>query len=459
MKPNERVNFAIARGARQSMNILRIAAAVQNGELITINGRIYEVATRADLAVTTAGNVPIDCTAAATAAAAAGLLTLVANAGAGETVTIGSKTYTFRASLTASTTANEVLIGATATATLLNLLAAITIGTGAGSAYGSLTTVNPTVTAAAGSHVAATGTLTSDNTNVADAATVTIDTKVYTFKTALTPTEGEVLIGADADASLLNLIRAINHTGTAGTDYSCAAAHPTVSAAASVTSHAFAITARTAGAAGNLLASTETSSHLSFGAATLTGGSSKLNLTALAKGTAGNSLATTETMTSGSFGASTLADGVDPTAAEFTTAFTACINADTGGEVRAERITANEVLLTSEQNNKLYACTETLAGSNNVFAAAAMFGGADVPAELPAASIVKRAATATEVTLLKMHFIFGHDVSAAFVQVRDTSGVIKAFDGATTYSGRRVTLASSGSTNIAATDEVTVIAA
>lgn len=120
--------------------------------------------------------------------------------------------------------------------------------------------------------VAATGTLTSDNTNVADGAAVVIGNKTYTFRTALTPTEGEVLIGADADGSLLNLINAINHTGTPGTDYSAAAAHTQVSAAASVTSHAFLITALVVGVAANSYATTENSNHLSFGAATLTGG-------------------------------------------------------------------------------------------------------------------------------------------------------------------------------------------
>ncbi len=78
--------------------------------------------------------------------------------------------------------------------------------------------------------------------NVTDGKTVTIGNKVYTFKSALTPTEGQVLIGADADASLLNLIRAINHTGTPDTDYKCAAAHTQVTAASSVTSHAFKVT-------------------------------------------------------------------------------------------------------------------------------------------------------------------------------------------------------------------------
>lgn len=88
--------------------------------------------------------------------------------------------------------------------------------------------------------IAADGTsITSNNTNVSDGDTLTVGGKTYTFKTALTPTEGEVLIGANADASLLNLIRAINHTGTPDTDYKCAAANVAVSADAAVTSHSF----------------------------------------------------------------------------------------------------------------------------------------------------------------------------------------------------------------------------
>lgn len=123
--------------------------------------------------------------------------------------------------------------------------------------------------------VAASGTLTSDNTNVSNNDTVTIAGRVYTYKTTLTAatTAYEVLIGADADASLLNLIRCLNHTGTPGTDYGSATpADPWVSAATSVTSHAFAVTARVPGGVGNAITTTEGSSHLSWGGATLSGG-------------------------------------------------------------------------------------------------------------------------------------------------------------------------------------------
>lgn len=49
--------------------------------------------------------------------------------------------------------------------------------------------------------------------------TVSIAWITFTFKTALTPTAWEVLINTTADAASLNLERAINGTGTAGTDY------------------------------------------------------------------------------------------------------------------------------------------------------------------------------------------------------------------------------------------------
>lgn len=119
---------------------------------------------------------------------------------------------------------------------------------------------------------AATGVLTSDNTIVTTADTVTIGTIVYTFRTTLTPANYEVLAVTDADTSLGNLAHAINGTGgVPGTDYVVPAAHPTVSSGA-VVSHAITLTARTAGTAGNGIATTETSSHLSFGGALLTGG-------------------------------------------------------------------------------------------------------------------------------------------------------------------------------------------
>lgn len=117
----------------------------------------------------------------------------------------------------------------------------------------------------------AVGTLTSDATNVADGATVTIGTKVYRFKD--TPAQAyDVQIGADAATSLDNLKAAINASGTPGTEYFAGTeAHPDVVATTN-TDTTQVVQAKLPGTAGNSIASTETSSHLSWGAATLASG-------------------------------------------------------------------------------------------------------------------------------------------------------------------------------------------
>ncbi len=71
------------------------------------------------------------------------------------------------------------------------------------------------------SGTAATTTLTS--TGVAgNTETFTVGNRTYTMLTTLTGAADEVLIGADASASLDNIKAAINGTGTPGTDYSAA---------------------------------------------------------------------------------------------------------------------------------------------------------------------------------------------------------------------------------------------
>lgn len=92
------------------------------------------------------------------------------------------------------------------------------------------------------------GKLEIDGVNIANNKTVLIGAKTYTFKTVLTPSEGQVLIGATADESLQNLIYAINHDlATLGIKYSCAAAHPTVFADPLVVAAALQVTALTTG--------------------------------------------------------------------------------------------------------------------------------------------------------------------------------------------------------------------
>jgi len=79
---------------------------------------------------------------------ASSVLTFVSNPLNATTATIGGKVYTFQTVLT--DVDGNVLIGAAATNTLDNLIAAITLGAGAGTTYATSTTLHPTVTAAAG---------------------------------------------------------------------------------------------------------------------------------------------------------------------------------------------------------------------------------------------------------------------------------------------------------------------
>jgi RNase P/RNase MRP subunit p29 len=122
--------------------------------------------------------------------------------------------------------------------------------------------------------VAATKVLTSTNTELADGDTVTIDGKVYRFKDTMAAAYDVKRHGTTADTTMGNLIKAINGTGTAGTEYFAGTVvHPTVSAGV-LAAHAFTVTARTIGAAGNALAIAESSAQLSWasGATTLGGG-------------------------------------------------------------------------------------------------------------------------------------------------------------------------------------------
>lgn len=86
--------------------------------------------------------------------AATGTLTLVGNVTAGQTVTIGvgtgQKVYTFQNTINGGSSANQVKVGATASESLDNLIAAINAGTGSGTLYGPPTTAHTQVTAAAG---------------------------------------------------------------------------------------------------------------------------------------------------------------------------------------------------------------------------------------------------------------------------------------------------------------------
>ena len=140
------------------------------------------------------------------------------------------------------------------------------------------------------SFVPAVGTLTSSGT-FTDTQTVVVGGKTYTTQTSLTNVDGNVLIGANAAATLQNLYDAINLTGTAGTQYAAAMTANTRVKATAVTTTTLVVQALTPGEVGNLIATTETQTNAAWGGATLASGAGNFTawVAALEAGTQINS--------------------------------------------------------------------------------------------------------------------------------------------------------------------------
>jgi hypothetical protein len=118
----------------------------------------------------------------------------------------------------------------------------------------------------------ATGTLTGSG-QPANSDTVTINGVTYTFKTALTPAAYEVKIGASLQATLLNLYNAINRAGgVPDTDYGKATPEHGTVEATSASATTVVVRSKRGGTAGNAYATTDGSVNLSWGGATLAGG-------------------------------------------------------------------------------------------------------------------------------------------------------------------------------------------
>lgn len=180
------------------------------------------------------------------------------------------------------------------------------------------------------------GTLTID-TQPTNANTMTIGTKVYTFKTDGTEAvDGDISIGTSLATAQANIVAAINGTDTLNT------ANAFVTAG-SFSADALVLTAITGGVAGDLISTTETFTAVtnifdatelgtttagvdctatnavtaivavtdSFDGVTLTDGTGDtVVVTNILVGTEGNDVASTETMANGAFGATKLAGGL-----------------------------------------------------------------------------------------------------------------------------------------------------
>jgi hypothetical protein len=146
------------------------------------------------------------------------------------------------------------------------------IRTGNQANFGNPLTVNITPGVAG---ITATGRLAqAGSANISLGDTVTIGASQYTFVNALQSGKtNQIKLASTFDASLNNLISAINHTAGSGSSYSTGTTtNPQVQAGV-LAGHAFTVTASVAGTNGNVIVTTTTSTHLTWNSyATLLGG-------------------------------------------------------------------------------------------------------------------------------------------------------------------------------------------
>ena len=228
----------------------------------------------------------------------------------GNVVVVGTRTYTFRA--IPDTTKDEIGLGASTEEALANLYAAFNGNYGGVSANTSIVavakdattvTVRGRVPGTSLNAIATTGTAlrtvwadttlgggtgASDAGVTTGAATITINTTVYTVVDALSETYGatpvpyQVVKGANEAAMIANLKLAINGTGTAGTNYSTGTvAHPDFVCSASDAT-TLTIRSRMVGNAAfttaiNAMATTETMANTAWADATCGGGTGNAN--------------------------------------------------------------------------------------------------------------------------------------------------------------------------------------
>jgi hypothetical protein len=272
-----------------------------NGTMKLLDGVDNTAGAKATSTLTTSGIVP--------AVHAVNVFTLTDVMQDTETVTIGDVVYKFVTALTDPAQPYEVLIGASAAASLDNLKSAINGTAGAGTTYGEGTEAHPTVIATTNSDTAQTihsrryGTVnntlatteTTDNGSWADTtlgggtgasnpgvdtttATFVIDGESYYFTTELSETIGETAVANEIlwvtnDATALdNMKLAINGSGTEGTNYSTGTnAHPTVIATTNGDTTQV-IEAKVFGSLGNSITTTETMTTTAWTGTTLSGG-------------------------------------------------------------------------------------------------------------------------------------------------------------------------------------------
>lgn len=237
-----------------------------------------------------------------------GKITIVTNPNNNDTVVVGAVTYTFKTTISA---ANDVAIGTTARDSAVNLYAALINGSGEGTKYyagtvpavlvdcqlGNLanvilltyyiygttghtmtltTTGSPRITVSAmaggikgGEQLYNVGRI-AFSVKPSNLDTVTVGATVYTFKNTIAAAN-DVFIGATRDTAIANLIKAINLTGVAGTDYGSGTVANASATAAEPDGYVVKLTAKTPGVTATInLASSNAANPVS--AASFAGG-------------------------------------------------------------------------------------------------------------------------------------------------------------------------------------------
>lgn len=174
-----------------------------------------------------------------------------------------NKTYTLVAALTEA----KALSTLTGDGTIAATGSTVTIGTRVYTYRTTLTETRASVT------------LTSSVGNTTDGGTLILGfgkyRTVYTFRDTLTAAQNEIKIGATAAITLDNVKAAINASGTPGTEYSAVQQHPQIDATTNTNTTQLFI-GRTGGGfefqSGNQLESNETAVNLAFGSVTFVGG-------------------------------------------------------------------------------------------------------------------------------------------------------------------------------------------
>lgn len=232
--------------------ILILGASPAEGETVTIGDKVYKF--RLD--------------ALGAGVAATGTLTFNTELPHdGDTVILGNTTYIFKTALsTEPTVANEILIEATVTLTIDNLVSAVTGGAGEGTKY-SVDTVSQG--AATGSKASAdTFLMTYNSVGYLGNQYDTLGTLTHATwgdKTLVGGIDAEaandIFMDTNAEGSIDNLVLAIMGTGVAGTNYGTGTVAHTLVNAVKKDADEMTVTAKTKGVAGNAIALAETLSN------------------------------------------------------------------------------------------------------------------------------------------------------------------------------------------------------